>query len=212
MAKVKSVEELEKEFDSKLNKAKDELALEIRAVKTVKNSSTVSAFTESIGNDWILIKFMEDFVYSDYTPPNKEELIEEISSIIKEYTPGGNVVVYDKVKTFSPFEVNVEYDRFSGAKASIRYTDVDNLDIHIEFDARTLYSDSIRDSFRKITDSEHHYYTGMSYIEMDRLRQPTIQLTKFSSKEYYGGHFTTYLSVEGKEEEFKEYVLTGKFK
>ena len=66
------------------------------------------------------------------------------------------------------------------------------IDIWLAFDcSKDFFNELIvSGSSRKITDSEHHYYTGMSYKELGEIRLP-VKTFKSGNKRLYGG--TRYL-------------------
>ncbi len=74
----------------------------------------------------------------------------------------------------------------------------------------SFYSDKVKVAFyRKVYDTEHHYFGGISMKEINNMQIRAYKLGMFESCGYYGGDVINFIEKGGNQDQFEKVVLTG---
>ena len=71
---------------------------------------------------------------------------------------------------------------------TLRYKIEDDIEVRIEFPS-FLISDFLVNDTRRVTDSELHYFGGVSRLEIDKYKIPCARFRDSSNQGYYGGDY-----------------------
>lgn len=140
-----------------------------------------------------------------------KELADKIEQIIKAFPPTRNNCLLfagkDDHPTGSPFLLSW--------KNGIRKNEVQIQWVSGEFWAHinlpiSYYSDDCKGVFmRKVYESEHHYFGGVSRERINKMQIIAYKLDMFESCKYYGGDVINFIEEGEDREEFECVVLKG---
>ena len=152
------------------------------------------------------------FTFTAYlTDTPLAEIADKIQDILKAFPPTKNNCLLfagkDDHPTESPFLLSWKNNiRDNGVQ--IQWVSGEfwaHIDLPISF-----YSDDCKGVFmRKVYDTEHHYFGGVSMAEINRMQIRAYQLDMFEKCRYYGGDVVNFIDHIEDKEEFESVVLKG---
>lgn len=140
-----------------------------------------------------------------------ENIAVKIQEVIKAFPPTRNNCLLfagkDDHPTGSPFLLSWE-NNIRDCGVQIQWISGDfwaHISLPISF-----YSDKVKVAFyRKVYDTEHHYFGGVSMAEIKNMRIRAYKLGMFESCGYYGGDVVNFIEEDGNKDNFEKVVLTG---
>ncbi len=148
-------------------------------------------------------------VHLQETPLN--EIADKIQEVLKAFPPTvNNCLMFagkDDHPTGSPFMLSWG-NNIRNCEVQMQYVSGDfwaHIKLPIEF-----YND-VKTSFtRKIYDTEHHYFGGVSMKEIQNMQIRAYKLKMFEECRYYGGDVINFIEEGEDKTAFEAVVLTGK--
>jgi hypothetical protein len=138
------------------------------------------------------------------------EIKDNIQRIISAFPPTAKAMIYKGSKyeeTASNFLLRWD-NGIRDRKAQIEYVSGE-FNAHIDLPV-SFFSDDVKGPFhRKVYDTEHHYFGGVSMAEINRMQILAYKLDMFENMQYYGGDCTSYIKDAEDRAEFESVVFTG---
>lgn len=139
------------------------------------------------------------------------EISDKIDKVIAAFPPTKNNSLLfagkDDHPTLSPFVLSWK-NNIRDNKVQIQWVSGDFW-AHIELPI-SYYSDDVKGVFmRKVYDTEHHYFGGVSMDRINKMQIRAYKLDMFESCKYYGGDVVNFIENEEDREEFENVVLKG---
>jgi len=215
MEKLKTIAEVKAEKKEELDRDLEALKLKRKAYEISNRFLKVFTFGKiGISNARIVFFLLDEYHNNKYQEPEKEELIEIISKVLKKFPEGTNPykIGMSDCKgrdNTSPFSLSIKNPSKGRSNAVLRYITKDDIQIQIEFDENVMYNDMLGRETRKVTESEYHYFTGISKREITEMRIPRKFLKGFKFVRFYGGNCTSYSDDESHNEIFKKTITKG---
>lgn len=160
---------------------------------------------------FLSVSSKKDMFFIDLTKEKLEDISSIIKKIIKHYPfvlESYKIDYKGEVINYSPIELNVQSNIRAEDKVVLNYKSND-VDIRITIPIEFYSDDILKSENRKVTSSEHHYYTGLSLNEISKISIPYKVFSVFKSLAYYGGHTKLICPTKEDRANFEFTVVNG---